>query len=305
MLFPRKRYETGGGIPYGIIGDSLSQVYDQVTPTDQYNVKSKGNAALVGGLKGAGTGAAAGAAFGPYGAAAGAIIGGTVGSIKGLADRKKQVGLRTDFLNAKDQAATLYGQQVLAQTSQGSYDNQIYAEHGGLIPIGKASKGLIPLSSNTAEVKGPSHENGGVQITPRVEVEGGETLSNNYVFSEELGFAQKHKPIAKQIGKLEKRPQDKITQSTIDRLKQREESLKVEQENVKDILGLNSSDKYTYGGPALPPPYLYNPNKPQWSFPFPNGNNIVSPSIGSYLVNGAGSLVPVSQQIPRRQQMLR
>ena len=67
-------------------------------------------------------------------------------------------------------------------------------------------------SSNTAEVNGPSHEQGGVPYGPNAEVEGGEALmtdaNNAYVFSDTLKyngttFADLAKPLMKHKGYLE------------------------------------------------------------------------------------------------------
>ena len=67
-------------------------------------------------------------------------------------------------------------------------------------------------SSNTAEVNGPSHEQGGVPYGPNAEVEGGEALMTNadnaYVFSDTLKyngttFANLAKPLMKHKGYLE------------------------------------------------------------------------------------------------------
>ena len=67
-------------------------------------------------------------------------------------------------------------------------------------------------SSNTAEVNGPSHEQGGVPYGPNAEVEGGEALmtdaDNAYVFSDTLKyngitFADLAKPLMKHKGYLE------------------------------------------------------------------------------------------------------
>lgn len=67
-------------------------------------------------------------------------------------------------------------------------------------------------SSNTAEVNGPSHEQGGVSYGPNAEVEGGEALmtdaNNAYVFSDTLKyngttFADLAKPLMKHKGYLE------------------------------------------------------------------------------------------------------
>ena len=76
-----------------------------------------------------------------------------------------------------------------------------------------ADGGMIKeTSSNTAEVNGPSHEQGGVPYGPNAEVEGGEALmtdaDNAYVFSDTLKyngttFADLAKPLMKHKGYLE------------------------------------------------------------------------------------------------------
>ena len=76
-----------------------------------------------------------------------------------------------------------------------------------------ADGGIIEeTSSNTAEVNGPSHEQGGVPYGPNTEVEGGEALmtdaDNAYVFSDTLKyngttFADLAKPLMKHKGYLE------------------------------------------------------------------------------------------------------
>lgn len=76
-----------------------------------------------------------------------------------------------------------------------------------------ADGGMIEeTSSNTAEVNGPSHEQGGVPYGPNAEIEGGEALmtdaDNAYVFSDTLKyngttFADLAKPLMKHKGYLE------------------------------------------------------------------------------------------------------
>ncbi len=96
---------------------------------------------------------------------------------------------------------------------------------------------LVPLNKQAVEVQGASHEQGGVQI-PGAEVEGGETISKGFVFSEALGTAQLHKPIAKAIGKLEKKPLTGIRKRTMEVLNQREQDLATAQETFKQQLGI-------------------------------------------------------------------
>lgn len=89
-------------------------------------------------------------------------------------------------------------------------------------------------SSSTAEVHGPSHEQGGVPVPGmNAEVEGGETLAGDYVFSDELGFAKLHKPIALAKGKIEKKPATRERLNTLKLLNEKENNLKLMQEYVK------------------------------------------------------------------------
>lgn len=96
---------------------------------------------------------------------------------------------------------------------------------------------LKPLNRQAVEVDGPSHEQGGVQI-PGAEVEGGETISKGFVFSDALGFSKLHKPIAKAMGELEKKPSSPIRSRTMKVLKARENNLALQQETFKQQLGI-------------------------------------------------------------------
>lgn len=128
-------------------------------------------------------------------------------------------------------------------------------EHGGSLHKkmqgGVIGGSLENLSQDNIEVEGQDHEQGGVKLPSMgVELEGGETINKDFVFSEKLGFAQKHKPIAKAIGKIEKKPTDRFSENSLVRLKQREESLKDEQEQLKEELGIDNDGKpmKKYGG---------------------------------------------------------
>lgn len=91
-----------------------------------------------------------------------------------------------------------------------------------------------PLNSQSTEIKGNSHAQGGVQI-PQLgaEVENGETTTGNFVFSKELGFAKLHRPIAKAIGKIEKKPSTTDRRNALQLLKGQEERLALSQEQYK------------------------------------------------------------------------
>lgn len=123
-----------------------------------------------------------------------------------------------------------FGSDLVQPTVQGtpfgdvdpsSAFGRIAARCGGRLKCkrcgGKARRyidgGMIEeTSSNTAEVNGPSHEQGGVPYGPNAEVEGGEALmtdaDNAYVFSDTLKyngttFADLAKPLMKHKGYLE------------------------------------------------------------------------------------------------------
>jgi hypothetical protein len=127
---------------------------------------------------------------------------------------------------------------------QGTWD-----KNDKFIPYGKGGS-LNQLSDENQEVEGNSHANGGVKFPEAgVELEGGETINNDFVFSKELGFAQKHKAIAKSIGRLEQKPQTTIVKNTLARMKEQEEQLKVTQEQTKQLLGIDSDlDNKAMGG---------------------------------------------------------
>lgn len=99
---------------------------------------------------------------------------------------------------------------------------------------------LKQLSYENVEVEGPSHENGGVQLPEQnAEVEGNETIHNDFVFSDRLGFADAHRTIAKAIGKIEKKgvmTPERV--NAMERLETRQENLKQTQEYFKKMLSL-------------------------------------------------------------------
>jgi hypothetical protein len=249
-----KRYEPGGQItspvPYAQLGDIAGNLFDAVTPTDKYGVKSSFNAGATGALKGAGQGAAMGAIAGPYGAVVGGVVGGVAGAITG----KRQ----NDQLSDEAEKARQLQEQLILQKSgarlatydtTGSHTNQIYAQMGGKLPTKYVSGGTLKaLSSESVEVEGRGHEDGGVKLSPEVEVEGKETIKKDFVYSDVLGFADRHKPLARAIGKMEKKVPNNITTNTINLLKSKEKALEVEQENLKEVLGLKPLTPYMYGG---------------------------------------------------------
>lgn len=93
------------------------------------------------------------------------------------------------------------------------------------------------LSSDSAELKGASHADGGIYIPElNTELEGGETTAGNFVFSKKLGFAQLHKPLAKAIGKIEKKPVSQGRINSMRLLNKRVSDLAETQETVKHLM---------------------------------------------------------------------
>lgn len=198
-------------------------------------------ATAAGAAAGAGTAAAGagfGSALGPIGAAAGLLIGGIVGLLTGRkkrndardaaieADRKRKlqegrntimqdelelgdINLNTNPLNMYDTALDYDEVSMINPTGA---PEALKARFGGRVKK-MAAGGIVPTSSNTASVVGPSHEQGGVPYGSNAELEGGEVMmndaNNSYIFSDTLKvdgnrtFAEVAEPIMKHKGYLE------------------------------------------------------------------------------------------------------
>lgn len=98
---------------------------------------------------------------------------------------------------------------------------------------------LSALSSDVLEVKGKDHAQGGVKFPELgVELEGGETVAGDFVFSEDLGIAQLHKKTARGMASNEKRPATPLNKNTQQALKRQEGFLKIHQERIKKAEGV-------------------------------------------------------------------
>jgi hypothetical protein len=104
----------------------------------------------------------------------------------------------------------------------------------------KAVGGSIqPMSKDASIAVGPSHEQGGIALPDQqAEIEGGETMSGDYVFSKQLGFAALHKPIAKAQGKIEAKASTPERLNTLKLLADKTNKLKLAQEYMKKQLNL-------------------------------------------------------------------
>lgn len=123
--------------------------------------------------------------------------------------------------------------------------------------LGALGGHLKPLNSTDSLVVGRSHKNGGVKFPQQgIELEGDETKSGDFIFSKVLGFANRHKPLAKAKGKVEdilaNNPNSEHSKNTLRLLDRNINNLKVEQEETKAMLGLSSDTIMATGGPIKP-----------------------------------------------------
>lgn len=218
MILNRKyRKYFGGGDMSQLLG-MVGGVANSLDPGNEYGRQSTGTTLL----KAAGTGAQLGTTIAP---GIGTAIGAGVGTLAGLFMDKKakkqeqQMRFNQGLMKQQQElnrSAAIIGNNPALVTGQPGVE---FYESGGFLKNRyydniKASGGTIKsMSSNSAEVQGPSHENGGVDLPQyQSELEGGESIQDDYVFSDRLGFADTHKKLAKAVGKIEKKP------ATADRL---------------------------------------------------------------------------------------
>lgn len=229
--------QAGNGI--AAVGTFGGQMWDALSPPNAEGVDKnvRGKTAL----KGAASGAAIGTQILPgWGTAIGAVVGGIGGWIGGNKAKKRQEAAMRAKQRKRMQAAILQGNQnLIGYDFEGdNYETDLY-QMGGQ---------LKPLNSDTVEVQGPSHAQGGVKLGGDAEVEGGETISGDFVFSDYLGYADKHKELAKQIGKIERKPLNRERRVTLEILRKKESALKQDQETLKSELGLPTGSIMQMGG---------------------------------------------------------
>lgn len=251
------------------IASSATGIIDGVFAADDMGRKPLGADIASDSIKGASMGMAAG----PYGAAAGALIGAGVGFFTNHAQKVKNDRLVDQFQQQQQNMQRNRGAAVIAQNPSLAYGNRgasFYAMGGQMETAGgtvvrpedkvqstgakarsrplaenyltRATKvengSMTPLSNDSVAINGPSHAQGGVQLPDsQAEVEGGETMKGNFVFSDKLGFAQEHKRLASAIGRVQSKgvmSPDRV--NAIRRMQDREKSLALSQEYMKHIL---------------------------------------------------------------------
>lgn len=251
----------------GTYAGAASGLINAIDPGDEDGVQSTAAA----GLSGVASGVAAGAVLGPVGMVGMGVLGGVTSLISNRnkaaeaeqrqikrnfqynekADKEVAAKIAIDPTLVGDTNATMYrrggtlkgkpaGKFALQGTLAGQYRgirSQVPSiaitpnrmmEDGGIIPVDIEGRAVI---------EGPSHEEGGVKVPELgVELEGGETLDGDFVFSKELGFADKHKKIMKAIKATEK-DDSSVAKNTRKRLAEQEERLKAHQEMMKKEMG--------------------------------------------------------------------
>lgn len=244
-----KKYNAGGwasaqarDTALGIGGVSTQLLDVAAQPKDRFGrVSVAGNTAS----KAANMGMMGAKVAGPWGAAAGAVIGGVTGLIgaKNANDTANRLEAAENWQLTQQRQAEAQA-RVAADPSlvRGNLAASYYANGGHLNAFKQATVGgkADNLSSTAVEFNGPSHEQGGIKIPGmQAEVEGQETSNGSYVFSSRLGFAQRHKPLAKTMGKIETKTISPERINTLKLLKREENNLINQQEEVKAFLGLN------------------------------------------------------------------
>lgn len=220
------------GNTMGVVGGLGTSIIDAADSGNRYGRQSTGSMAA----KGALSGAAAGAALGPVGAVVGGALGAITGFIGGKKAKQEENRMLANERRADDLAASQYS--ALPSMYEGERNAQYMAKGGtltkGWLSHQKAVGGsIIPKSSDGVELKGNSHEQGGIRI-PRIkaELEGNETAKGDYVFSDKLGFAKMHKPLMVAKGRIEKKPATVERINTMKLLNAREEQLKATQDFI-------------------------------------------------------------------------
>lgn len=124
-------------------------------------------------------------------------------------------------------------------TGSNQTGEQSTSSYNRLLDNQAAGGSVNQLSSNSGEFNGRTHEEGGIKLPDYgAEVEDKETIADDYIFSDRLGFADVHRKIAKSKGKIEaKGAMTPERVSSLRRLDEQEQVLKQVQELTKQRYG--------------------------------------------------------------------
>lgn len=210
---PAEGKSSLAGVNFAGIGNALGNVTDAAT-IDENGNKRNGEAAVSGVLRGAGTGASIGMALGPVGAAVGAGIGGIAGGIVAANRNKKQLAEYN-----KNKTLEAIGDSKMASQE---YRAKIANYDTGSEPVGYFAKGgtapiqALDKSSKTLKIHGRRHEQGGVTIG-NSEVERGEVIHGNKVFSNRLKVPGTNRTYAGEAQRLIGRPKFKTLEARLEK----------------------------------------------------------------------------------------
>ncbi len=222
----------------GLIAGVSSGIIDATAKPDPTTGRTP-TGAVVG--KSALSGAATGAQFGPLGAGVGAVVGAGLGLLQAGKEKKEAIAAldssnRLKKISESNQSAARLATNPELLTG---YKRSSYFAMGGdmkapLSAMYMKGGNAKPLSSDSTELIGNGHENGGIKV-PGIgaELEGGETTSGSYVFSKDLGFAELQRPIGLAKGIIEKKPATAERINSMKRLQNREKELALMQEYIK------------------------------------------------------------------------
>lgn len=230
------------------VGAMVKSGIDEQT-TDSKGYQDPMDARAAGYWSGSAQGAQMGSSAGPWGMLIGAAIGGIYGGISGNAKAKKK-------------------NKALGEMQQ--EQNQELIQNQVANPYARANGGpLLPEMDGYNTYKGNTHENGGIPIGQKAEVETGEVNFNNYIYSDRLtpiGKKATFADMAKRIrAKYKGREEDKAGKFSMERdlselakqndevrtLKEQEDILVQRTQEMQDIAAYGGCIKYENGGLVL------------------------------------------------------
>jgi hypothetical protein len=223
----KKKYFAGGGLDPVSLAAMAQQagigIIDSLDGGNEYGHQGVLASTMKGGFQLGGVGAA----MGYFKAKQQQREDGWRRNYEGIMERKNQMD-RSGAIISSNPALVTGNRGAEFYASGGflkqAYHNQMKAKGGS----------LSPMSRSSAEVVGPSHEQGGVDLPAfGSEVEGGETLQGDYVFSKRLGFADQHRKLARSIGKIEKKPATPERINSLKALYQSVQALQEQQEAIR------------------------------------------------------------------------
>lgn len=183
-------------IPFTQLGLFAGNQFNTMANNPKDNTKNPWMSALGGASTLAGTGASIGSMIAPgigtaIGAGAGALLGG-ISSFVSTKKQNKEIEKQNEAVNVQRRDAMRDRDRLIKGNAASMGFGLNYYRYGGKLPTYQDGGVLQEIAPNTQEVVGPSHEQGGVAVSmaegtpPIAEVEGGEIIKDEKVFSDKL-----------------------------------------------------------------------------------------------------------------------